>query len=131
MVFWMTNEQTPTSIVRYGTDPNDLDQYSAEWKPGEPQRQYEWNKRGYLSNWMHKIYLRGLEPSTIYFYKCGDEDDGWSAVYWFHTRAEGPGSTVRIAALADQVGLCTAAAHPIEWSPLLHAIYSRSFIATF
>ena len=99
-VFWITANQTATSGVRFGTAPGKLS--TTQWS--KDQVQYTFRRRGYTSEWLHKVYLKGLKYDTLYYYRAGDWADGWSAVHWFRTRPKSSDpATVSMAVLADQV----------------------------
>ena len=77
-IAWSTNENSGT-VLHYGTDRNNLDQTA-----GMP-----W---GGLT---HRVLLRNLKPSTIYYFKA-ESDDGQgtgtrdqSSLACFHTVAQG------------------------------------------
>ena len=54
----------------------------------------------YSDSYLHHIELTGLNPGTVYHYRCGNESDGWSRDYTFTTAPNGPGY-VRFAVLGD------------------------------
>jgi phosphodiesterase/alkaline phosphatase D-like protein len=95
---WVTEEETRTSKVQYGTSRTVLEEEA--WSAIQGQYNF---KNQYVSDYIHKVILRDLLPGTRYFYRVGDDSDGWSPVYWFKTRENSYDSTVRLAALADQV----------------------------
>lgn len=95
---WVTEEETRTSKVQFGTSRTALGEEA--WSA--VQWQYNF-KNSYVSGFIHKVILRDLMPGVRYYYRVGDDDDGWSPVYWFKTRQNSYDSTVRLATLADQV----------------------------
>eukprot|EP00873_Tetraselmis_striata_P007437 jgi/Tetstr1/427701/TSEL_017826.t1 len=94
---WVTEEETRTSKVQFGTSRTALGEEA--WSA--VQWQYNF-KNSYVSGFIHKVILRDLMPGVRYYYRVGDDDDGWSPVYWFKTRQNSYDSTVRLATLADQ-----------------------------
>lgn len=50
---------------------------------------------------MHKVILTGLESGETYFYRFGNDDDGWSAVYSFKARPSAQVKTANFIAYAD------------------------------
>ncbi|ETP45786.1 hypothetical protein F442_07863 [Phytophthora nicotianae P10297] len=81
-ISWATNMKTRTSSVRYGLSKDDLSMVQQSMEPCE---QYDFCS--YTSPWLHHVTIPGdkLEPNTNYYYQCGDETGGWSAVYSFKT----------------------------------------------
>ncbi|KAG7389626.1 hypothetical protein PHYPSEUDO_010023 [Phytophthora pseudosyringae] len=81
-ISWATDAKTATSSVRYGLSKSDL---STAQQAEEPCEQYDFCS--YTSPWLHHVTIPGdkLESDTTYYYQCGDETGGWSAVYSFKT----------------------------------------------
>lgn len=52
---------------------------------------------------MHRSTMTGLKAGTKYYYRVGDENGGFSNVFWFTTMVENVGhsSDLRIAQIAD------------------------------
>ncbi|KAJ0403914.1 hypothetical protein P43SY_009407 [Pythium insidiosum] len=50
---------------------------------------------------MHKVTLKGLTSSTRYFYRFGNDQDGWSAVYSFMSRPDDKAKAAKFIAYAD------------------------------
>jgi hypothetical protein len=50
---------------------------------------------------MHTILLEDLRPSTIYYYRVGTNEHGWSAVYSFINRPANKEEAVYIVAYGD------------------------------
>ncbi|GAB9469910.1 hypothetical protein Gpo141_00007172, partial [Globisporangium polare] len=76
-VSWASATQTQTSTVRFGLDAANLGSIAqAETK----SEQYQFCQ--YASPWFHHVVIPScqLEPSTTYYYQCGDEAGGWSDV---------------------------------------------------
>jgi hypothetical protein len=51
--------------------------------------------------YMHTILLKGLRPSTTYYYLVGTDEHGWSDVYSFTNRPANEGEDVYIIAYGD------------------------------
>lgn len=65
---------------------------------GSPANSSGWMEPG----WMHGAVMSELQPSTRYVYWYGDEELGWSEEQHFTSPpAVGPGSSVRLLAVAD------------------------------
>ncbi len=75
-VLWKTGGTTQTSTVKWGTNPSNLNNTATGTQFPSPNQ---------LSGTIHEVELTGLEPNTLYYYKCGDNLDGWSTVYSFVT----------------------------------------------
>ncbi|MDT3400998.1 purple acid phosphatase family protein [Mucilaginibacter terrae] len=75
-VTWNSAKRT-NGIVRYGLDSLRLKQQveSADIKV----------KGGNDSSYNYKAEIKNLNPGTRYYYQCGSEAGGWSAVYTFKT----------------------------------------------
>lgn len=88
IVRWQTREHV-MGVVRYGKDPDYLDQIILDESPRK----------------IHALKLTRLQPDTRYYYKVGDIDGFIEGDYksdWFHTAPE-PGTTepLRIWAIGD------------------------------
>src|SRR3546814_328227 len=70
-VSWQTERDTASSVVRYGLAPDSL----AATASGSSGSYYE--------TYDHHVVIHDLQPSTKYFYQCGDEQEGWSDVLSF------------------------------------------------
>lgn len=70
-VSWHTENQTPSSTVKYGTAPG----------------VYSYTVQGtgstYYRTWNHHAVLNTLSPNTKYYYIVGDESAGWSQEHSF------------------------------------------------
>ncbi|MCD6570771.1 MAG: purple acid phosphatase [Deltaproteobacteria bacterium] len=74
-IAWQTSHDTPTSTVEYSPSGSIEKLYaigSAHTYDG-------------ASGVIHEVTIRGLEPSTRYYYRCGDQEGGWSGVDVFDT----------------------------------------------
>jgi hypothetical protein len=75
IIAWSTNVNSGTTL-RYGTDPNHLDQTA-----GMP-----WG------GFTHRVYLKGLQPATKYFFQAesakaqGTGTTATAQLMWFQTR---------------------------------------------
>lgn len=52
------------------------------------------------SQYIHKVVLTDLQPSTQYVYHCGGRL-GWSAEYWFRTSANDSAAPIQVAIYGD------------------------------
>lgn len=90
-VSWVTLRGTE-SIVRYGTDSNNLAQTSV----GAVDT---YTKAGWVGV-IHRAVMTGLSEGTTYYYQVGaDDESGWSEVFSFKTYS--PGKSQRFAVIAD------------------------------
>lgn len=101
IVFWLTEEPTATSTVRFGLQPEGL------WRTTVSRAQQErYTMRRYKSGYVHEVTLRDLSINqTTYFYQVGDPEGGWSDVFSFNMHASHPDADVRLFAFGDQVRL--------------------------
>ncbi|KAK7084256.1 hypothetical protein SK128_005463 [Halocaridina rubra] len=93
VISWVTTDQTPNSIVEYGTV--DLN-YTANGTQGNFTNIGLEMREMYL----HEVVLSGLEPDTRYYYHCGS-DMGWSSLYTFKTWKTGENWPVRVVMYGD------------------------------
>ena|SRR3990167_7726408 len=75
-VSWLTQDQTSTSAVYYGT-ASGVYTYTAT---SNSQTSYDSN-----AGWNHNVVLTGLLPNTQYFYICGDQTYALSPQFNFTT----------------------------------------------
>jgi len=80
VVGWFTLYRSATSTVRYGTSPSSLGN-SAFGK----QSSYLYSEDNDITFFQHFTKVTNLQPSTVYYYECGDDLGGWSPVYNFTT----------------------------------------------
>lgn len=94
-ITWVTGSNQYDSIVYYGTSKTELTNrvsspstssitYTADQMCGSPANvtsQQTFRNPG----WIHSVILTGLEPNSFYFYKCGNENEGWSEIFWIRT----------------------------------------------
>lgn len=106
IVFWITEAQPETSTVKYGRHEADLNLTAI----GRKLKRYQYRgigmQQGYRSGFIHEVVISNLQLSDFpvtYFYRCGDEEDGWSEVRSFRTRPWHPDAPVRFAANGDSV----------------------------
>ena len=97
--FWMTPENA-SSVLQYGLSPEELTE-TVSADEGHVAQRYEYRRE--LSKWYHRLHARGLQPNTVYHYRVGDDQYGFSDIRWFKTRSDDPEATVKIATLGDQV----------------------------
>ena len=70
-ISWMTTVNTVTSTVQYGTESGNL-VYSVTGFSSS-----------YWETFHHHVVLQELSPTTIYYYRVGDTDGGFSEEYHF------------------------------------------------
>ena len=80
-VSWVTQSETDTSTVQFGLSPTSL----VNTATGEQIRYLSAKVNGTVN---HHVSLTGLALGTVYFYRCGDADAGWSQVLNFTTAPE-------------------------------------------
>ncbi len=79
-VSWNTDESCD-SVVRYGTDPDLLDLEVMGQTAVTPILEV-----GYA----HEVTVQGLAPLTRYYYRAGDEINGFSSIFSFRTGTDDP-----------------------------------------
>ncbi|CAF3436133.1 unnamed protein product, partial [Rotaria sp. Silwood2] len=89
-VSFVTNSNTHTPRCQYGLNPSSL-----EWDANGTTITYTasdmcegkattWGPQNFIDpGFLHTILLNDLHPSTMYFYRVGTDEDGWSSVYSF------------------------------------------------
>eukprot|EP00873_Tetraselmis_striata_P041365 jgi/Tetstr1/461629/TSEL_006729.t1 len=98
VVMWVTPYWAGTSFVEYGDTPGQLT--SRKWT--QSNRNYYF-KGGYGSDsYARDVILKNLKPNTRYYYRVGNDLQGWSSQYSFKTRHDDPNRKVVFAAVADQ-----------------------------
>lgn len=70
-ISWQTTDQTPTSIVRYGTTS------------GAYTLEATGTSSTYYKTYDHHVKLSNLSPATTYYYVVGDEKGGFSQEFSF------------------------------------------------
>jgi predicted MPP superfamily phosphohydrolase len=96
-ITWITEDDTATSVVNYGTSPNNMNMVA-----NGSSTYYE--LVFYFSPYIHSVTLTGLQPNTKYYYTCGDQEGGWSSTFYFtseDTTPVTPKNTVKILLTAD------------------------------
>eukprot|EP00042_Codosiga_hollandica_P051427 m.631135 g.631135 ORF g.631135 m.631135 type:complete len:480 (-) comp58283_c0_seq22:2372-3811(-) len=99
---------TTTPSVRFGTEPNSLTElvngttstYAASNMCNAPANitaQVYFRSPGYI----HRVLLSGLAYSTTYYYKFGNDIDGWSLTYSFTSKPPPSTPDVSFIAYAD------------------------------
>jgi hypothetical protein len=100
-VSWVTPYWAGTSLVSYGTvnDVNELRQ--RVWTQDNDKYDF---KGGYGNQfYARSVKLTGLEQATTYFYRVGNDKQGWSSIFNFRARAADINATTTFAVVADQV----------------------------
>ncbi|KAL5057572.1 hypothetical protein RYX36_029176 [Vicia faba] len=118
-VSWITGEfqigynikpldpNTVASVVRYGTSRFELGN-EAEGQSLIYNQLYPFEGlQNYTSGIIHHVRLTGLEPSTLYYYQCGDPSlHAMSDIYYFRTMPiSGPQSYPGRIAIVGDLGL--------------------------
>jgi hypothetical protein len=99
VVKWVTPYWAGTSFVEYSDTPGSLT--SRKWT--QANRNYYF-RNGYGTNsYAREVILKNLKPNTRYYYRVGNDLQGWSSQFSFKTRHEDPNRKVVFAAVADQV----------------------------
>lgn len=80
VISWLTLGKTKTSTVRAGTSSNNYDVIAT----GD-SHSYLHSDYNDVVFWNHDVVLVGLQPSTKYYYVCGDQAGGWSKEFSFVT----------------------------------------------
>jgi phosphodiesterase/alkaline phosphatase D-like protein len=105
VVWWITEDEPPRSEVRYGTDERQLDKLATSSSVERYRYKGTRMRGGYTSGYINEVVLKDLELGDLqqtYFYKCGDDRNGWSEVFSFRTRPEHPDAPVTFVAHGDQ-----------------------------
>lgn len=71
-VFWISKDSKTPEFVVYGMD-------SSGFLTKEAQKSIAEGKAFY------KVFLKNLQPTTTYIYRCGSDETGWSENYTFTT----------------------------------------------
>ncbi|CAF1151600.1 unnamed protein product [Adineta steineri] len=108
-VSFVTNSNAHIPRCQYG-----LNRLSLEWEANGTTLTYTasdmcegqatvWGPQKFIDpGFMHTILLSDLHPSTMYFYRVGNDDDGWSSIYSFTNRpAINEDSEVTVIAFGD------------------------------
>ena len=107
-VSFVTNSNSHTPRCQYGLSPSLFD-----WEVNGTTLTYTasdmcegkaniWGPQNFIDpGFMHTILLNNLRTSTMYFYRVGTDDDGWSSVYSFTSRPTNGGSEVNLIAYGD------------------------------
>lgn len=85
---WQTNSQTLT-LARLGLESGN---YSME---------YAGLSSSYFQTWDHHVVIEDLEPKTRYFYRVGNEQDGWSQEFSFVTASNDLSDPIRAVVIGD------------------------------
>ena len=88
---WYTQDPTPTSTVRYGTQPLRL-----TLSAGGTSSSY---LAGYGRH--HRVSLAQLTPATTYYYSVGDATTGLSTVRSFVSPSTGPNASFSLSVFGD------------------------------
>ena len=107
-VSFVTNSNSHTPRCQYGLSPSLFD-----WEVNGTTLTYTasdmcegkaniWGPQNFIHpGFMHTILLNDLRSSTMYFYRVGTNDDGWSSVYSFTSRPADGYSEVNLIAYGD------------------------------
>ncbi|OGS18554.1 MAG: hypothetical protein A3J83_07560, partial [Elusimicrobia bacterium RIFOXYA2_FULL_40_6] len=92
VVTWKTLSDTSPSRVKYGITTGNY----TNTKDGSS---FNSSACGY---YIHTVKVIGLDPDTLYYYRCGNDTDGWSPESTFKTApAKGSSQRVRFVAASD------------------------------
>lgn len=108
MVVMFNSASSRTPRVQYGLDPKKMQHeslgssatYSADdmcQPPASITAQHLFRNPGF----MHTVVLRGLDPNQAYFYKYGNNIDGWSKIERFRSRPHASSTNAKIIAFGD------------------------------
>jgi hypothetical protein len=107
-VSFVTNSNASIPRCQYGLNPSSL-----EWEANGTTLTYTasdmcegtaniWGPQNFIDpGFMHTILLNDLHSSTMYFYRVGTDDGGWSSVYPFINRPANGDSEVNLIAYGD------------------------------
>ena len=101
LVTWVTPYWAGTSIVAYGKTNKISELKQRVWT--QDNEQYDFRGGYGDSFYARSVRLTGLDPETKYFYRVGNNKQGWSRVFNFRTRAADINSTTTFAVVGDQV----------------------------
>lgn len=101
-----------TSTVEYGPSPSELSSRAlgVNWTWVDVGNPFGGTNRSYTH---HLVELPGLAAGRVYYYRCGDPQDGWSAVAAFTAPRASfpPGAPLTVAVFGD-LGFSNAQALP-------------------
>ncbi|MFT3766077.1 MAG: fibronectin type III domain-containing protein [Minicystis sp.] len=105
-VAWQTDEDTLSSEISWGTDPD-----PSKWSAANRAGGVTWITPALTSTLanerMHEVYLCGLTPATTYYYRVGGGPAGkevWSEVYSFTTTPKAGPTKITIGVTGDSRG---------------------------
>jgi acid phosphatase type 7 len=88
-VSWISDDLQTPEFVAYGTTTSNLSTIKAQKTVAEGRA-------------FHKVFLKNLQPSTTYIYRCGADATGWSDNYTFTTGPlPGERKTFKVGVLGD------------------------------
>ncbi|XP_066984144.1 acid phosphatase type 7-like isoform X2 [Macrobrachium rosenbergii] len=93
VVTWLTPSETPSSVVKYGTERMNNAVQGALDKFMDGGRQHR-------IMWIHRVELKNLSPNTKYIYHCGSPL-GWSEEFSFTTWKNGTDWPARVVMFGD------------------------------
>jgi hypothetical protein len=105
-IMWVSGDESAPSVM-YGPSPNELTElvwgttttYAITDMCARPANTTpNWRDPGYI----HDAIMINLQPSSLYYYKFGDNYTGWSPVYSFYSApTTGPQSEAYVIAYGD------------------------------
>ncbi|CAF3281615.1 unnamed protein product [Rotaria socialis] len=96
------NYNEPTQIHLAFGDRNDQMYVSYVTNSNQTIPQCQYGPQAFINpGYMHTILLNDLHPSTIYFYRVGDNEHGWSSIHKFINRPSSIDDEINLIAYAD------------------------------
>ena len=107
-VSYLTNSSQYTPQCQYGTDPSALtfqkNGTSTTYKASdmcEGKANITGPQNFIDPGYMHTVVMEDLRPSTIYYYRVGTNEHGWSNIYAFMNRPADANEEVKLLAYGD------------------------------
>ncbi|CAF3957658.1 unnamed protein product [Rotaria magnacalcarata] len=107
-VSYLTNSSQYSPQCQYGLNPLSLEFHqngttttytASDMCEGKANA---WGPQAFIDpGYMHTILLEDLQPGTIYYYRVGNDELGWSAVYSFTNRPADKNQGVTLIAFGD------------------------------
>jgi len=79
-VSWLTPDDVTSPTIQYGLEASQLTFFA-----NASSTYYVYPPDFYVSGSIHHGVCSNLKPNTIYYYRVGSTDGGWSSVYQFNT----------------------------------------------